>query len=169
MMRQPRRATRLLLATVFAIPLLGCHDLSDFATGSDRYEGAVIKASFVRTGFGEDVRLCLSLDVDHLQDAPGTLKTSDGLLGGAPLRPIPQLWHDPLSLLSFGEGRLKNLMYVARSSTGDLMAVVSLMASGNVEVRLLRGVSGPPAGSAGEPEPVFGVFPLERRQGPCSF
>ena len=65
------------------------------------------------------------------------------------MRPIPQIWQDPLSTLNFGEGRLKNLVYVATASTpfadgngNDVFVVVSLMQSGDIEVRILRGAPG---------------------------
>jgi hypothetical protein len=115
--------------------------------------------------------MCLTLDADHLQDAPGALSTDDGSFSRSALRPIPQIWHDPLSTLSFGEGRIKNLVYVATSITGDdVFVVVSLMQSGGVEVRLLRGAPGLPAdagSSAGGN--LFAVFDLSRKSGPCSF
>jgi hypothetical protein len=95
------------------------------------------------------------------------------------LRPIPQLWHDPLSTLTFGDGREHNLVYAASPMVGDagvaeaqdIMVVISLMQSNHVEVRLLRGApqsdAGPPP--LGVANAVFGVFDLDREPGPCSF
>src|SRR5882672_9444576 len=126
------------LAAVFALAgVAGCRDLSAFSTtDGDRFESPVVNAGFVLAGLQPDTNLCLTLDTDHLQDDPGAISTDDGLFHKVPLRPIPQLWHDPLSTLSFGEGRLKNLIYVARSSAGDdVFVVVSLMQSGEIEVR----------------------------------
>jgi hypothetical protein len=133
----------------------------------------------VRVGLDATTRACLTLDADHLQDAPGAISTSDGRFGAALLRPIPQVWHDPLSTLSFGEGRLKNLIYVVTASTpfddgrGDqVVAVVSLMQAGDVELRLIRGApdrvaDGGTASSAGAS--LFAVFDLVRSAGPCSY
>lgn len=160
-----RHLSRVLLS---ALALAGCRDLSSFSTGGDRYEGSVVQAAFVLAGIdaGTDggPRLCLSLDTDRLQDAPGKISTSDGRFSGSPLRPIPQIWHDPLSTLDFGDGRAKNLVYVATASTpfadgsgSDVFAIVSLMESGSVEVRLLRS------------DNVFAVFVLSRQKGACSF
>ncbi len=151
-----------------------CRDLSGFSTtDGDRYENAVIDAGFVLAGLHPNTTLCLTIDTDHLQDAPGAISTDDGLFHKVPLRPIPQLWHDPLSTFSFGEGRLKNLLYVATASTGDdVFVVVSLMQSGDVEVRLLRGAPSLPADgglattSGGN---LFAVFDLGRKSGPCSY
>ncbi len=139
----------------------------------------MVKGSFVRSGLGEDVRMCLTLDTDHLQDVPGTITTSDGRFHATALRPIPQIWHDPLSTLSFGDGRVQNLVYAASPIPGDagpeeaqdVLIVISLMQTDHVEVRLLRGA---PQSDAGLPPPgtasaLFGVFNLDRQSGPCAF
>ena len=112
----------------------------------------MVDAAFVRTGIGAGTQMCLTLDSNHFQDGPGEVWTDDGRFTAAPFRPIPQIWSDPLSTLSFGEGRLKNLVYVlgatapfADGNGNDVFAVVSLMQSGGVEVRLLRGA--PPLGT----------------------
>jgi hypothetical protein len=161
-------------ALALAAPLLaGCRDVSRFSTRDGVFEGQVVQGSFVRTGnIAEDVRMCLTFDADHLQDGPGVLTTSDGRFTATPLRPIPQIWHDPLSQLGFGDGRVQNLVYAAapNGESGDALVVVSLMQSGRVEVRLLRGA--PAADAAAPPPPsgapLFGVFTLERRHEPCS-
>jgi hypothetical protein len=155
-----------------------CRDLSSFSTGGGRYEGPVVEADFVRVGVDPGVSACLTIDTDHLQDGPGSLSTSDARFQAAPLRPIPQIWHDPFSTLSFGEGRLKNLLYVVRASTSfgdgngdDVFVVVSLMQSGSVEVRLLRGAPRLAAGGTAAPPAsnLFAVFDLARASGPCSY
>lgn len=111
--------------------------------------------------------MCLTLDTDHLQDAPGTVSTSDGRFKGTPLRPIPQIWHDPLSTISFGDGRTQNLVYAATPSDGqDLMVVVSLMQSDNIEIRLVRGA---PEADGGPGTSMFGVFNLAKQNGQCAF
>lgn len=169
------------IAVVVASSLaaLGCRDTSRFSSRGDRFQGEVVKGSFVRSGIAEDVKMCLTLDTDHLQDAPGTITTSDGRFQGAALRPIPQIWHDPLSTLSFGDGRVQNLVYAASPLPGDagaeeaqdVVVVVSLMQTDLIEVRLLRGA---PQTDAGLPPPgtasaLFGVFNLDRQPGPCAF
>ena len=168
-----------------------CRDLSGFSTGSGSFQGDIVAATFVRSGIdagtraGVPTRLCLTLDTNHLQDTaagpgspgPGSLSTNDGLFHDALLRTIPQIWQDPLSTLNFGEGRLKNLVYVVNASGPlpaggtDVFAIVSLMQSGDVEVRLLRGApSTPPDGSTATPgDNIFAVFELKRQSTPCSF
>jgi hypothetical protein len=161
------------IATVVGLAALpGCRDLSGFSTtDGDRYDNPVVNAGFVLAGIQPGTTLCLTIDTDHLQDAPGAISTDDGMFHKVPLRPIPQLWHDPLSTLSFGEGRLKNLIYVATSTAGDdVFVVVSLMQDGDIEVRLLRGApsltddSGVTSGGN-----LFAVFDLSRKTGPCSY
>jgi hypothetical protein len=166
------------LALCIGIGCVACRDLSSFTTGGDRYEGAVVQGDFVRAGVGPLTSLCLTLDTDRLQDAPGAISTDDGRFHAVPLRSIPQIWHDPLSTLSFGDGRLRNLVYAAQTSSpvggvsGDVLVVVSLMESGDVEVRLVRGAPGVAAqgdsGAASDGN-VFAVFDLTRQQGPCSY
>lgn len=174
----------------------GCRDNSRFASHGDRFEGTVVKGSFVRSGVAEDVRMCITLETDHLQDTPGTISSSDGRFTRTPLRPIPQIWHDPLSTLTFGDGRLQNLVYAAAptvladagsgdagdGSTGgdlrtaaaeaqDVLVVISLMQSDQIEVRLVRGAPQPGAATPppGVAAPLFGVFTLEKQAGPCAF
>jgi hypothetical protein len=155
---------------------LGCHDLSRFSNSGDHYEGPVVAGDFLRAGFGASTALCLVIDANHLQDAPGYVSSSDGRFDATPLRPIPQIWHDPLSTLAFGEGRVQNSIYVATPDTdadtgGDVVVVMSLMQSGGVEARILRGAPAVDAGAAMSPtQPnLFGVFTLSRAGGPCSF
>jgi hypothetical protein len=171
--------TRVAAVLVALLAGPGCRDLSGFSTKGGHYEGCIVRGDFVRAGVDSKTALCLTIDADHLQDAPGTLSTSDGRFRAVPLRPIPQVWHDPLSTLSFGEGRLKNLVYVVTASTpfadgrgNDVFVIASLMQSGDVEVRLLRGAPDLTADggvSSQETGNVFAVFDLARQQGECSY
>jgi len=161
---------------LLVVTVVACRDLSDFSTGAGSYQGPVVQADFVRSGVARNVNLCLTLDTNHLQDAPGAVSTSDGSFEATALRPIPQIWQDPLSTLSFGEGRTKNLLYIATpqpdsGSTADVLVVVSLMDSSNVEVRMLRGAPSVAAegGMAGSPANLFAVFTLDRQPSPCPF
>lgn len=175
-----RNVEAILVGVIASLLLVaGCREASRFSSRGDRFEGGIVKGSFVRSGVGEDAKMCLTLDTDRLQDAPGTISTSDGRFRRTPLRPIPQIWHDPLSTLSFGDGRVQNLVYAAsplvndagEAEAQDVIVIVSLMQSERVEVRLLRGA---PQIDAGAPAPgtasaLFGVFNLDREPGPCAF
>jgi hypothetical protein len=177
-------------SAMLAASLLACHDLSSFASGSGGYyEGPVVGAGFVKTGLG-DSRMCLTVDTTQLQTAPGAISTNDGLFHRTPLRPIPQLWQDPLSTLTFGEGRIQNALYVARGAPqsdgaagaeagptgpggqgGDVFVVISFMVAGDIEVRLLRGappMAGDEDAGSGPPD-LFGVFVLSRGTGTCPY
>ncbi len=173
-MRRPFQSGAAHAPQLLAPLLAGCPDLSRYATDSNRqYVGCVVPASFVLAGVPPATQLCLTLDTNHLQDSPGAVTTTDGLFQSTPLRPIPQIWSDPLSSLTFGEGRAKNLIYAATPASDagalDVTVVVSLLSGGGVEVRLLRGA--PPLGDAGQgagPPPIFAVFPLKLEPGACA-
>lgn len=169
--------------TVVVVTTAGCRDVARFSNRGDHYEGDVVRGSFVRAGVTEDARMCVTLDADRLQDNPGTITTSDGRFKGAALRPIPQIWHDPLSTMTFGDGRRQNLVFVAAQSASfgdasDVMVFLSLMDEGGLEVRMVRGA---PESDAGAPRPdgdggatstatpLFAIFTLDRRGGTCSF
>ncbi|HEY8078934.1 MAG TPA: hypothetical protein VIF62_32605 [Labilithrix sp.] len=157
------------LGLVAIVGLLACRDVTKYSSRDGSYEGPVVQGDFVRAGVGVDARLCMTLDTDHLQDAPGVISTTDGRFTKTPLRPIPQIWHDPLSTLSFGDGRVQNFLYVATpvNESEDVTFVLSLMESGDLEVRMLRGA--PSAVDAGgRAPPLFAVFNLTRRRDvPC--
>jgi hypothetical protein len=151
---------------LLALAGLGCRDLERFDTGeTGAYCGTIIDSDFTRAGFAPGLGLRLTLDIDALDVAPGTLSTND--TGGpcnpapefsaAPLRVTPEMFADPLSLLEFGATREHNFMaWVDSTCQPSALAVVSLMHTGQVEVRLLR------RGAAGTPD-EFGVFQLERK------
>jgi hypothetical protein len=136
--------------------------------------GCVVGAGFVLSGVPTNEQMCLTFDATKLQTGPGTITTNDGLFSETPLRPIPQVWNDPLSTLTFGEGRTKNMLYMAHpageaGAGGDVTVVLSLMQGGSVEVRLLRGAP-PSPGDSGSPSPpnVFAVFPLVLQHDGCA-
>jgi hypothetical protein len=165
--------------TVLVFPLLGCADNARWSTAAgESYCGEVTSATFVRAGIPEGTKMRVELDAERLQSAPGRIWTtpfvSGERLSGAELRVIPQVLHDPLSTLNFGEGRVKNALAIAdvptiepgRSAT-QATVIVSLLQSGDVEIRLIRGAS---PGTAPGPEAagqLFGVFRLKREKGDC--
>jgi len=169
------RRALVLLATATAC--LSCADNSRFSLEDGwSYCGVVTSASFVRAGMDDGTRMRLKLNPESLQVDPGTVWTDhflDGdFLSGSKLRVINQLLGDPLSTFTFGEGRVKNAMLIAnlRKTQGQVLVVVSLLQSGEVEVRLIRGAS--PAnpkdpGIVDEPQQLFGVFLLHKEKGDC--
>jgi hypothetical protein len=150
----------------------GCKDVDDFTTHQgEHYCGAIVAGPFVRDGFGPDVKLRLSFDAAAIASGPGTISSDDGLFVDAKLSPIPQVFHDPLSTLQFGEGQKRSLLYsVAPSGTAGgapLSAILSLMENGNVEVRLFRAGDPQRPAEPARAASYFGVFPLSRQKGDC--
>jgi hypothetical protein len=152
--------------------LCGCKDISDFSTEpGESYCGSIVQ-TLVRDHFLPSVRMRLHLDTDHLQSTPGDISTDDGTFAYTPLRPIPSLKHDLLSTLQFGEGRVRNLLFVAQPTAGAAaLVVISLMENETIEVRVLRGA--PPQDgelpTAEQGAHLYGVFPLTRLHGTCTF
>lgn len=170
-LREVRRAGARAWVVWAGLASVGCRDLDRFDTGeSGAYCGTIIDSSFTRAGFEPGLGLRLTLDVDSLSVAPGTLSTDDAAPPGpcspepefddAPLRVTPQLFADPLSHLEFGSTRDHNFMaWVDSSCRSSALAVVSMMHTGEVEVRLLR--RGEVIDGEAQPD-QFGVFQLER-------
>jgi hypothetical protein len=157
------------IAVALAGAGISCTDVTSWSTRGDHFEGLVVQGGFVRTGFGGDVTMCMTFDGAHVQDAPGMIATNDGRFHAAPLRPIPQVWHDAFSTMSFGEGRVRNLPYAVQpvKDEPDAMAIVSLMKDDAIEVRIVRGAPGRDGGTV--EAPLFAIFRLERHPGPCAF
>lgn len=154
--------------------LAACSDLSRFSTGADEsYCGAVINAGFVRAGIPVGTTMRLQLNATQLQVAPGTLWVSNpignaGVVNAVAIEPIPQLANDPLSSFSFGEGRVANAMAVMHVGGVEILVVLSLLQSGDVEVRLLHGSPTQQAATAQQDLQIFGVFQLQKQEGDCS-
>lgn len=92
------------------------------------------------------------------------------LFDNSALRAIPELDHDPLSTLEFGDGRDYNFFAWADSTCqGTMLAVVSLMRNDDIEVRVLKPATLPPADAQAESRPGFGLFTLSRRDEGCGF
>ena len=162
----------------------GCEDLSRFSTAPDEsYCGAITLGAAFRRGFTPRTQIRLTLDAEKLDgpDSPGTLTTRDllgdgtevRLLDSTPLRPIPPLAHDALSRPDLGEGRVRTALYAPTPEDPEaesLIAVVSLRTDGDVEVRLIRAGTESHADGSEVPKgrkPVFGLFTLRRKPGPC--
>lgn len=161
-----------------ALGALGCRDLSRFDTGPDEaYCGSIVTSPFIRKGFTPEgqppsLPMRLHLDTDNITTVPGVISTNDGESGVCapfafftekPLRAIEQVFHDELSFVEFGEGREHNFFAWVDSCQGPVLAVVSLMKSDDIEVRLLKPPTTPDAA------PGFALFVLRRQVGTCGF
>jgi hypothetical protein len=151
----------------------GCRDVSRFSTApGEAYCGPIVQGEFVRQGFSKSVRLRMTFNADLVgqYDLPGQITTDDGLLDGVWMRPIPQLAHDSLSTLNFGEARENNLILAVDPSDPSqgptILAVISLLRDGDAEVRLIRGAPAldKATTSAADGLQLFGVFsPLQKQ------
>jgi hypothetical protein len=147
----------------------GCDSYDRFRTGTTRvFRGAVLgegEASFIRRGFAAGTTLELQFDPDAVERPEVGILTTvapDGtrLLDAVLLESIAPLAHDLLAEYQFpGAGRLENFLFLARPETGPLagrevMVFLSLLDTGDVEVRVIAGTGDEAAGD------VFGVFRL---------
>lgn len=171
----PPRHLRILPPAVLLFAALGasgCRELEGFSTASGEvYRGTIVSADDVRTGFDADgdtvddvfgagTAMELTLRFEEFQtDNVARITTSDGLFTDAPLLSVEPLWHDTLSGLSFPAGRLRSGMYWARAASTapaeladrEILAVLSLMVDGSVEVRLISGT-----------DRLYGLFRLRK-------
>lgn len=159
---------------------LGCSDLDKFQLDdSEAYCGSLVSAPLFHRGFVADgsppaLRLRLHLDIDELTTRPGRLTSDDSerglcrdsghaLFEDAPLRAIPEVMHDPISTMNFGQGREHSFFaYVDSSCQGTMLAVVSLMRNGEVEMRLFK--PAPESADDSENSAGYALFYLKPRK-----
>lgn len=162
---------RTLLLSLAVVLLAGCETMARFHTDPHSvFHGTITgndSDSFIRRGFPPGTTLDLTFDPDMTQGpVPGAISAiaPDGTayFAATELRVIESLEHDPLSQYDFpGTGRTRNYIYDARPDAGplagrDVMAFVSLMDDGSIEVRLVSGTGDEARGD------VFGLFHLVR-------
>ncbi len=182
------RGTRLgsLLVGVLSLTTsVACRSLDRFnAEKQAAYCGSVIGAQLFQSGFipsGEppSLEIRLQLDTSSLNDRPGTLTSNDAghglckdqpLFDEAALRAIPELFHDSLSQLEFGQGHEHDFFaFVDSTCKGTMIAVVSLLSNGAVEVRLLKPAADlPPMTDPGDLS-GFALFYTQRNPNGCGF
>lgn len=174
------RGSKTLVALLTPL-VLGCgEDLSKFQLEQGQaYCGRMVSAPSFHTGFIPEgapplLRLRLELDVDLLTTLPGRLSSDDRdtglcrdrsepLFDQALLRAIPPVQHDLISELQFGEGREHSFFsYVDSSCQGTMLGVISLMHSGDVEVRLFKPAPQIPSNDAA-PQAGYALFYLKAR------
>ncbi|HET9953622.1 MAG TPA: hypothetical protein VFQ61_03915 [Polyangiaceae bacterium] len=174
----------------------GCSKLSRFDTGDGKepFCGKLVQTPPFSAGLMPDnvqprtFELKLNLDMKaltsrgELASIVGSISSSDGAFGlchtetsralfeDAPLRTIPELDHDQLSLLEFGEGREYSFFAWADSTCqGTILTLVSLMRNDEVEIRLFKPAALPTPNARPQEQPGFGLFRLTRREFACSF
>ena len=181
------RALGATLAIAAAAWLGGCRNLSRFDTEPPAaYCGAIVGGSafhdgFIRSGAPPSLELSLTLDTSSLTTRPGTLTSNDAatgfcspapLLNGAPLRAIPTMLNDALSQADLGPGHEHTFFaWIDSVCQGTMLAVISLLTNGDVEVRLLKPGPEQPADAPADPAKSsgFALFYLQRRANGCGF
>jgi len=167
-------------ALVCACFVLSCHSLDGFSTKPGyAYCGKIVgtqgldfQTGFIPKGQPPELRVALTLDTDNLTSIPGLLTSNDaatGLCSGsgqplfqdAPLRAIPEVDHDAISMLTFGEGHVHDFFaWVDSSCQGTMVAVVSLLKNDRVELRLFKPMRNPPPDAGPADTPGFALFSL---------
>lgn len=160
---------------------VSCGDLQSFTSKPGQaYCGTIglplFQEGFVEEGSPSMLELALTLDVDKLSSEPGILNSKDpeGICGtpdapqvlfqNARLRAIPELQHDVLSALTFGEGHEHDFFaWVDSTCQGTMVAVVSLMKNNYVELRLFKPAPAGPHATAAE-RPGFALFHLNPKE-----
>ncbi|HEV8547480.1 MAG TPA: hypothetical protein VGQ57_00605 [Polyangiaceae bacterium] len=175
-----------LAAVACALLAASCRSLERFdADKPAAYCGGVVGAAnfssgFIPSGSPPNLELRLQLDTSSLTDRPGSLSSNDAgrgvcdklpLFDEAPLRAIPELLHDALSQMEFGDGHEADFFaWVDSTCKGTMLAVVSLLHNGAVEVRLLKpGPDLPPMTTDAADLSGFALFYTTKNEKGCGF
>jgi hypothetical protein len=181
-------STRLAVSmAALGLALFGCRSLDRFDTsGAPAYCGSMLRAPLFRDGLLPDgvepgLKLRLEVDTDRLTSRPGRLWSNDEVFGlcaekggalfqGSELRAIEEIVHDSLSNLEFGDGHQHDFFaWIDSTCQGTMLAVVSLLTNGSVEVRLLKPAAEPPDDAGAEMRPGFALFYMRRSETGCGF
>src|SRR5882672_4727593 len=183
-----RSRSALLLASLGALfATLSCRNLDRFDTRGDAafcgdlVSGPSFQDGFIPTGQPAVLRMKLTLDTSQISSfsenkmaLPGVLSSNDAdtglcspggqaLFESSPLRAIPQVDHDAISTLSFGEGHDEDFFaWTDSTCQGTMLAIVSLLRKGDVELRLFKPAPQPPPDAGPDKRPGFALFYLRR-------
>jgi hypothetical protein len=171
---------------------LSCRDLERFDThGAGAYCGELVSGPSFTDGFVEGepllpLRMGLTLETNGLSavtgkaTSPGRLSSNDASNGlcsaqgqalffETPLRGIPQVDHDAIGGLTFGDGHDEDFFaWVDSSCLGTMLSVVSLLRNGDVELRLFKPAPTRAEAPAAE-RPGFALFYLRLDKNGCGF
>jgi hypothetical protein len=177
----------LLVALGASLTALSCRNLERFDTpGHSAFCGELVSGPTFHDGFvpvGEPaiLKMKLKLDTSQLSTFSGDKVTQLGqlssndvssglcssqeqpLFDGALIRGIPQVDHDTLSTMSFGEGHDEDFFaWIDSTCQGTMLAVVSLLRNSDVELRLFKPARLPAPDAGPEKRPGFALFYLKR-------
>jgi hypothetical protein len=188
----PRTVSLLTLAT--SLSMLGCRDLERFDTKlGQAYCGDLVSGPSFDDGFWpinqpKLLRMQLNkVDTNLLStysntaSIPARLTSNDvenglcaeqgqALFDNAPLRAIPQVDHDAVATLSFGEGHDQDFFaWVDSTCQGTMLGLVSLLRNDDIELRLFKPAALPPPDAPADKRPGFALFYLRRNNRGCGF
>jgi hypothetical protein len=189
------RAVLSLASLGVLLTTLSCRNLDRFDTkGKEAYCGQLVKAPAFHDGFvpggKPDLLLTMKLTLNTSQLSSfsadtatqiGALTSNDADLGlcseggqalfeSSPVRGIPQLDHDTLSTLTFGEGHDEDFFaWTDSTCQGTMLALVSLLRKGDVELRLFKPAALPPPNAGPGERPGYALFYLKRDKEGCGF
>jgi len=189
------RAVLSLASLGVLLTTLSCRSLDRFDTkGKEAYCGQLVKAPAFHDGFVPDgkpdllLTMKLTLNTSQLSSFSadtatqiGALTSNDADLGlcseggqalfeSSPVRGIPQLDHDTLSTLTFGEGHDEDFFaWTDSTCQGTMLALVSLLRKGDVELRLFKPAALPPPNAGPGERPGYALFYLKRDKEGCGF
>jgi hypothetical protein len=169
------------LIALASLCTLSCRNLDKFDTKPGQvYCGSIglpaFQEGFIAKNAMPDLELALTLDTGNITSEPGFLRSNDAVNGlcqdppqalfqNAPLRAIPAVDNDALSELTFGEGHEHDFfVWVDSSCQGTLLGVVSLMKSGQIELRLFKPARLPAVNAKPEARPGFVVFHMAKEK-----
>lgn len=175
-----------------ALLSLSCKSLDRFDTSGDpAFCGTIVAGpsfhdGFIATNEPPTLRLKLDLETNQLSSSSdnkvaflGWLTSSDGeaalceerpLFDHSPIRSIPQVYHDSLSTLVFGEGHDEDFFaWVDSTCQGTMLALISLLRSGNVEVRLFKPAPLSDIEEGPNKRPGYALFFMSRDEKGCGF
>lgn len=174
---------------------LSCRNLDRFDTSEGgAYCGDLVSGPSFHDGMVPDeapalLRMQLTLDTSQLSlysenkaTRPGSLTSNDRATGlcaargqalfeNSPLRAIPQVDHDAIATMTFGEGHEQDFFaWTDSTCQGTMLAIVSLLRKGDVELRLFKPAPLPAAEKPpADARPGFALFYLHKNEEGCGF
>ncbi|HYP89226.1 MAG TPA: hypothetical protein VEQ59_13760 [Polyangiaceae bacterium] len=189
------RAASLLLPLGTLLMTLSCRELQRFDTPNgevycgDLVSGDTFTDGFVRDREPQKLRMMLSkLDTSQLSaysmdnkvGTPARLASNDkstGLCSGqghalfedSQMRAIPQVDHDAIASMTFGEGHDEDFFaWTDSTCQGTMLGVVSLLRNNDIELRLFKPAAQPDPKALADKRPGFALFYLKRHPDPAS-
>ncbi|HYQ16832.1 MAG TPA: hypothetical protein VEQ58_13770 [Polyangiaceae bacterium] len=189
------RAVRSLLPLCALLSTLSCRELQRFDTrDGEVYCGDLVSGDPFTDGFVVDnkpqqLRMMLSdldtsklgtFSTDNQVGVPAHLTSNDKLTGlcakdvlplfdNSPVRSIPQVDHDALAAMTFGEGHDEDFFtWTDSTCQGTMLGIVSLLRNNDIELRLFKPNKLAAIGDPADKRPGFALFYMRRNPNAAS-